>query len=37
MCGNDLVDTMWLTTWVVLRAIDFIAKSGSGYAVDSMQ
>jgi hypothetical protein len=37
MCSDDLVDTMWSTTWVMLGAIDVIAKPGDWYAANGMQ
>jgi hypothetical protein len=36
MCGDDFVDAMWSTTRVMLRAVDFIAKAGDGYAVNGV-
>jgi hypothetical protein len=37
MCGDDFVDTMWFPAWVMLRAIDLIAKPGNGDAVNGVQ
>jgi hypothetical protein len=36
VCGDDFVDAVWPSARVVLRAIDFIAKPGDGYAVNGV-
>jgi hypothetical protein len=36
MRSNDLVDPVRFTTLVMLEAIDIIAKSSNGYAVNEM-
>lgn len=33
VAGNDLVDSVWFTTWVMLRAIHLVAKPRDGLPV----